>query len=280
MKQRLNLSNLYMVILFLFIVLILLILFCVLSKKEGFEDKNIFIYWINLDRSRDRRQKMRKMLETINIPNKRITAIDGKNEKMYEMINIDNDEYNSTDSEYGCLMSHLESIRTFKDSAYRIGLILEDDCTLELKKYWDKPLEEKINEIIEKAPKDWEIIMLSYIVDNHPLNDWTNDTEFIRFGPGIYSTLSYIINKKGATKLIDNCELSSYHLSCYKDNVYTLNINSDHKSDHYIFENTITYCYKYPLFIYENEDSTIHSDHLNFHKENKERIIKNYEMNR
>jgi len=263
-----------MAILFLLILLILF-LFIFLSKKEGFEDKNIFIYWINLDRSEDRRKKMKKMLETINIPNERIVAIDGKNEKMYEM--IDTNQYNSTDSEYGCLMSHLESIRTFKDSEYSVGLILEDDCTLELKKYWDKPLDEKINEIIEKAPKDWEIIMLCYIVNNHPLNDWTNKNEFIPYGPGIYSTLSYLINKKGAKKLIDTCD-SSDHFSCYKDNVYMLNTNTDHKSDHYIFKNTITYCYKYPLFIYENEDSTIHSDHLNFHKENKERIIKNYEI--
>jgi len=264
-----------MAIIILLLILLISILFSI-SSKEGFEDKNIFIYWINLERSRERRKKMKKMLESIDIPNKRIPAVDGKDEKMYDMIMIENDEYNSTDPEYGCLMSHLESIRTFKESEYKVGLILEDDCTLELKKYWDKPLDEKINEIIEKAPKDWEIIMLCYIVDNHPLNDWTNDNEFIRFGPGIYSTLSYLVNKKGATKLIDTCD-SSYHFSCYKDEIYMLNTNTDHKSDHYIFETTVTYCYKYPLFIYENEDSTIHSDHLNFHKENKERIIKNYE---
>lgn len=260
--------------------MILIILLFIILKKEGFTNetnKTNIIYWINLDRSPDRREKMEKMLETIDISNQRISAIDGKNEKMYNMINTNN--YDSTDSEYGCLMSHLEAIRTFKNSSHTIGLILEDDCTLELKKYWqgtlnDKTLNEKINKIISNAPKDWEIIMLSYIVHvNHPINDWSNNEKYIRFDSEMYSTLAYVINKKGAKKLIDDCD----NLSCYKDNMYLLNSNAQHKADHYIYKNTITYCYKYPLFIYDNEDSTIHDDHLDFHKQNKERIIKNYQ---
>lgn len=270
---------LFILIFILFILLIIVLKY----RKEGFESNTTStsstscIYWINLDRSPDRRKNMEKMLQTIDISNERISAIDGKNEKIYDMIDTNN--YDSTDSEYGCLMSHLEAVRTFKNSNNRVALILEDDCTLELKKYWDgttheKTLNQKINEIISNAPKDWEIIMLSYIVElNHPLNNWSNDEKYIRFDSGIYSTLSYLINKKGAKKLIDDCD----NLSCYKDNVYLLNSNAQHKADHYIYKNTITYCYKYPLFIYDNEDSTIHDDHLNFHKQNKERIIKNYE---
>ena len=117
------------------LIFILFIVFIIFTKKEGFTNKsiesNVMIYWINLDRSSDRREKMKKMLETIDISNQRISAIDGKNEKMYDIINTNN--YDSTDSEYGCLMSHLEAIRIFKDSTHNIALILEDDCTLELK---------------------------------------------------------------------------------------------------------------------------------------------------
>lgn len=263
-----------MISLFIIFILLFIILIMVLKyKKEGFNTKkSTCIYWINLDRSPDRRKNMEKMLQTIDISNQRISAIDGKNEKIYDMIDTNN--YDSTDSEYGCLMSHLQAVRTFEKSNNSIALILEDDCTLELKKYWDGSFDQKINEIISNAPKDWEIIMLSYIVElNHPLNNWSNDEKYIRFDSGIYSTLSYLINKKGAKKLIDDCD----NLSCYKDNVYLLNSKAQHKADHYIYKNTITYCYKYPLFIYDNEDSTIHDDHLNFHKQNKERIIKNYE---
>ena len=265
-----------MVLIFIILILILILFLSLFFKKEGFKDSNLIIYWINLDRSPDRRKKMEKMLETIDIPNKRISGVDGKNEKMYDMINTN--DYNSTDSEYGCLMSHLQTIRTFDSENIDIALILEDDCTLELKKYWQgrslKSLDQIINEIISNAPKDWEIIMLSYIVqENHPLNDWSKHEKYIRFDSGMYSTLSYLINKKGAKKLINDCD----NLSCYKDNMYLLNSTAEHKADHYIYKNTITYCYKYPVFIYENEDSTIHDDHLDFHKKNKERIINNYE---
>jgi glycosyl transferase family 25 len=258
------------------LIFILFIVFIIFTKKEGFTNKsiesNVMIYWINLDRSSDRREKIKKMLETIDISNQRISAIDGKNEKMYDIINTNN--YDSTDSEYGCLMSHLEAIRIFKESTHNIALILEDDCTLELKKYWKMSLNEKINEIVLNSPKDWEVIMLSYIVNtNHPINNWSNNDKYIRYDGKIYSTLAYIINKKGAKKLIDDCD----NLSCYKDNMYLLNSTAEHKADHYIYKNTITYCYKYPVFIYANEDSTIHDDHLDFHKQNKERIIKNYQ---
>jgi hypothetical protein len=38
-------------------------------------------------------------------------------------------------------------------------------------------------------------------------------------------------------------------------------------SDNYIFSNFNTYVYKYPYFTFPNDnDSTFHEDHLNYHK--------------
>ena len=38
-------------------------------------------------------------------------------------------------------------------------------------------------------------------------------------------------------------------------------------SDNYIFSKVNTYIYKYPYFTFPNDnDSTLHSDHLNYHK--------------
>jgi GR25 family glycosyltransferase involved in LPS biosynthesis len=260
--------------LWIIIILIIVVLSFFLKKHykytESFENylNGIdIVYWINLDRSPDRRESMEKMFKDSvfdGIPQKRISGVDGKKDNIYEMIEVK--EYSANDSEYGCLLSHLNAIKEFNESNYEIALILEDDCTLELKKYWKK----SIKQIIQNAPSDWEIIMLSYYLpDNHPFNKWEND-DYTSNIP--YSTLSYIINKKGATKLITDCN----NLSCYKDNYYLLNSNSEHKSDHYIFKNTITYCYKYPLFIYGDGESTIHNDQLHPHKENKNKIIENY----
>lgn len=257
--------------LYIFVVLIIVILFIYSKRKEGFKSSFMdgidIIYWINLDRSPERRENMKKMFkdEVFNgIPNIRITATDGKKDDIYEM--IDTTEYSGTDSEYGCLLSHLNAIKKFNDSKYEIALILEDDCTLELKKYWKK----SIKQIIKNAPNDWEIIMLCYI--NLDI-DWRTSEEYILNTLPISSTLSYLINKKGSKKLVADCD----NLSCYKDKMYLLNLNGEHKADHYLYLNTITYCYKYPIFIYGDDDSTIHNDHLDFHKENKEQIMKNYE---
>jgi GR25 family glycosyltransferase involved in LPS biosynthesis len=258
--------------LLILLILIFLILFLIIhfrSKegfKSGFMDGIDIIYWINLDRSPERRESMEKMFkdEVFNrIPNIRITATDGKKDDIYKM--IDTSEYSGTDSEYGCLLSHLNAIKKFNESKYDIALILEDDCTLELKKYWKKT----IKQIIKNAPNDWEIIMLCYI--NLDI-DWNTSEEYILNTLPISSTLSYLINKKGSKKLVADCD----NLSCYKDKTYLLNLNGEHKADNYIYLNTITYCYKYPVFIYGDDESTIHNDHLDLHKENKKRIIDNY----
>jgi hypothetical protein len=255
---------------------LIVIIFLFLKKKEGMEINHLdgidIVYWINLDRSPDRRKNMEKMFEDdcfSGILNQRISAVDGKNDEIYDMINTS--QYNSTDSEYGCLLSHLNAIKTFYETDNQIALIMEDDCTLELKKYWKK----SIKEIIQYAPNDWEIIMLSYTTtsDDNPLDNWKITEEYTLNNINIAGALSYIINKKGAKKLINDCD----NFSCYKDNVYLLNTHTEHKADFYLFNNTITYCYKYPYFIYSDGESTIHNDHLDWHKDNKNRIINNYE---
>ena len=124
----------------------------------------------------------------------RISAIDGKNPDIIDNL-LTKKNNNQTDYEYACLLSHLESIRTFNNSNYKIALIMEDDVTLEFKKYWKK----SVQVIINNAPPDWEIIRLCYIIPpEHPYYDWTtiNDeyTNILTF-----STLSYLINKKVQT---------------------------------------------------------------------------------
>jgi len=261
----------------LFIILLLFILFIFILKNqivEGFEN-NLngidIVYWINLDRSPDRKESMEQMFKDnvfSDIPHKRITGVDGKKDDIYEMIEVK--DYTANDLEYGCLLSHLNAIKEFNESNYKIALILEDDCTLEFKKYWTK----SVQEIIQNAPNDWEIIMLSYIVfADHLINNWKNTNDYILHNSKMYGTLSYIINKKGAKKLITDCD----NLSCYKNNYYLLNSKGEHKADDYIFKNVTTYCYKYPLFIYSDGESTIHNEHLNIHKDNKNKIIENYE---
>jgi GR25 family glycosyltransferase involved in LPS biosynthesis len=248
---------------------------------EGFEPQKKYlngidiIYWINLNRSVDRRNNMNKLLadEAFNgIPNKRISAFDGTQNPSSVFNKIIIESKKQTNSEYACLLSHMEAIRDFNNSDMDIALIFEDDVTLEFKKYWEKSTQE----IMDNAPKDWDIILLSYIYYNDMsprilFYSWDkNNKEYDRALNNYYSSLSYIINKKGSHKLIDNI----YNAETKQ---YTFERNTVHVSDVYLEQITNAYAYKYPMFIYKSEnDSTIHADHLPLHEKSKGRIVSNY----
>ena len=229
------------------------------------------IYWINLDRSKDRKKNMIELFKDEafdEIKNKRIEAIDGKKKPnvLFNKLNIKKKKASIT--EYATLISHLEAINTFNKSNYDIALILEDDITLDYKKYWKK----SIKQIMKNAPKDWEIIMVGYNYGNleppPELNDWSySKNEYIT--EHAWGAYSYLINKKASKKIID---------SCYFNNKYKLDENIHHSSDIYLYEILKTYVYKYPMFTYRTEnDSYIHPWDVEGHVKSKEYITSQYE---
>ena len=212
-----------------------------MDNKDNILDGIDIIYWINLDRSADRKERMIKMFKDTsfdNIPIQRFSAIDGKKENIDKMITVQSKKL--TKPEYGCLLSHLEIIREFSETAYDVALILEDDITLDFKKYWKN----SINKVINEAPKDWEIIMLCYHSDVLATNLYTlNENNY-------WSTAAYIINKKAAEKLTNQTYVSgTYHL----DN------NIKQAADDYLFIKLKTYIYKYPYFRSEEHTSELQS---------------------
>ena len=221
------------------------------------------IYWINLDSSTERRENMEKILSDDCFANneiKRFSAIDGKIPNLVDKL-INTDKKEITDSEYGCLLSHLEVIRNVANGDKNIALILEDDLTLDFQKYWKKNLKE----IIDNAPKDWEIIMLSYICNNVPPDEYTLNKN------NYWSTLAYVINKPGAQRLIHNI---------YKNDKYNVESTINNEADQYIFQKLITYTYRYPLFIYKyDEESTLHQGAIERHNNSRRKIEDMYENN-
>ena len=127
--------------------------------------------------------------------------------------------------------------------------------TLEFKPYWKKTAKQ----IIENAPSDWETIQLCYIISNKKPN-----LLYTKNAGNIYSTGAYIINKTGANKILNY------------SNKHKLNQKIKHPADDYLINSTLTYTYKYPMFIYaHDEKSTIHQDHVNGHNISKNTIMKN-----
>ncbi len=217
------------------------------------------IYWINLDRSTDRRKRMKKMLKDPVFKGKkiiRISAVDGKAPDIDQVLNANFEGMQPekfTKVEYACLLSHLNAIKHFSESNDQVALIMEDDMTLEFKPYWKKSTKEIMNE----APSDWETIQLCYIISNMtPRKLYTKNTG------NLFSTGAYIINPNGTKKILN---YSTKHI---------LNQNIKHPADDYLINSTNTYVYKYPMFIYgNNETSTIHKDHIDWHIRSKKTII-------
>ena len=274
------------------IFIILIILFCyyiLFSIKEGAENMNKkyldgvdIIYWINLNRSKDRKNDMKKMLKDEafhGIPTQRIEAYDGKMNPKSVFDKLVIPSKSQTNAEYACLLSHLESIRTFNESKYNVALIFEDDVTLEFKKYWTK----SVREIMDNAPPDWDIILLTYVYhlnndntswDNQPMYDkvFYNNKVFDNYkafdNNKYWSCVSYIINKKGSKKILSN----------YKKNKYYLSVKYANIADVYLYKLTNSYVYKYPYFIYKTDNkSTIHAEHTSIHDASKKKIENNYQ---
>jgi len=258
--------------------LTLMIILC-FYKMYGYDSWNIYqgkdfldgidvVYWINLERSKDRKEKMESLFQDEIFYGKhieRINAVDGKNDVVFDKLELKNKR--NTKLEYACLLSHLKAIKTFSESQHEIALIFEDDITLEFKKYWRYSL----RDIIQNAPSDWEIIQLCYITSGSLNSNYTlNNYKKNNYG-GIASMAAYIINNKAAKKFINE----SYNNFTEK---YTLKNYHTHEADHYLYKCLKTYTYKYPYFIYPTENtSTLHPEDLSSHIRSKMRLERMYQ---
>ena len=200
-------------------------------------------YWINLDQDTNRKQYMERILSENNIKNIRISAILGGLHKI--------------DKELACTHSHLKAIRAFISSNEEIGIICEDDLSFDYKPYWKN----NIQDIINNAPKKWGIIQLGLILTKLYDDFSKYKSDYIPHVTNkYYSTICYVINRTSAKKLL-NIKL-----------IIDKRIN--YVADHFIYSHVTTYTYKYPLFTYrDNNDSTIHPDHLNLHVKSKNLLL-------
>jgi hypothetical protein len=217
------------------------------------------ILWINLDKSTKRRINMENILSNFDIINKRIDAIDGgiieNISNKYFKCQEENEYPKFSNKEYAILATHLKAIDEYCNIdegsiKYGIALICEDDLSLDFYKYWKKD----IKSIIEEAPDDWEIILLGYFSLNldrkESFSKWNNE----------WSAISYLVRREKVKEKI--CFLKDIYSDRWLCNKYDLMV-----SDNYIFSKFKTYVYKYPYFTFpDDNDSTFHEDHINYHK--------------
>jgi len=152
--------------------------------------KKFDIYVINLEKDTERLEKINKCLDNKFV---RIPGIYGERQDFTKNNDIFySSRYFCPKSALGCFMSHQLAIKTFLETSKKdYALMLEDDAEPCFDNYM-----EKINESIQNAPIDWDIIKLDYFPN------------FNLFGEKIYTkfpslmTTAYIINKKSAEKIL------------------------------------------------------------------------------
>ena len=230
-----------------------------LDKNKSAYKLNGFgpIYCINLDGQPERWKYMEEQFEYWELTNyERISAYDGREDDLSDIIKGRYPEL-MTSGEVGCVTSHLKAIKHWletSDSPYAI--IMEDDCNLDLVKYWNFTW----YDAIARVPYDWDLLQLAIICtgDIHVKIHKRFVNEF--------STACYVITRHHAEKMIRlHCRGDKYKL----DN----GVRPRPVADDLLYKSGNSY--SIPFLLYKIElGSSIHPDHVDaFHKGNHQAIM-------
>lgn len=159
------------------------LLFNIDSKESGID---VPIYYINMDKSVDRRNAMEDQSKQLGLFLHRIKGVDANSVPGTRSL---------TNSEIACCLAHLKAIYTAYAKGDQIALIVEDDTSLMLSQIWEQPL----TKLLERAPADWRVINLA-----PTFNKRRNPKEFERFDPQIpaWGCWAYVINRAGMLEIM------------------------------------------------------------------------------
>lgn len=162
------------------------------------------IYIINLERNKERRTFALQKLDSLGLDGEIFPAVDGKtlNRAELEETKVYSDSLSHekfsrslTAGEIGCTLSHLRLYQKMIDENISTAIILEDDAMLV------DGAKEKLRELIEKLPDDWDLVQLIY-----------ECTDYEIVVPGVVRFLSkrcmpvasagYLLRKSGAQKML------------------------------------------------------------------------------
>ena len=179
----------------------------ILELHEGIDVKknkiDYPIYYINLDRSTDRKRKMEKQFNKYGVENTtRISAVDGKKlsimkEGFVTGLGSYSNYFIMTPRELGCTLSHIKAIKQAYDSGLETVLVLEDDVSLDLMPLWSV---EKLSDLVKTFP-DWEIVKFGNVLCP---NKAMVNIEYYVWGKNCWSSSSYLINRRGMKSIIDS----------------------------------------------------------------------------
>jgi GR25 family glycosyltransferase involved in LPS biosynthesis len=210
------------------------------------------VLWINLDSSTERRNYMENLLNSYNIENIRISAINGVDSNSHDLdICIKNPQL--TNAENACSCSHLVALRYFIENTEEDKIVIfEDDVSFDFLEY----IPFNWSDFIEKLPQNYKIIQLAIIGMN-----FTIPTKLVEINKSYWSSCAYLITRKAAIEILNE----------YYPNFKKIKLNNRMRCNA-VADGIIKYCnnsYSIPIFSYMTVESLIHQEHVNYHKKSK-----------
>lgn len=212
------------------------------------------IYYINLDRSIDRREKIEDQFNKYGVENvTRISAVDGKQlssmkEGTVPELGSYSNSFRMTPRELGCTLSHLKAIKQAYESGLENVLIFEDDVSLDLMPLWEV---KKLSELVEKLP-EWEIIKFGNTLCQNKI---LKNIEYYVWGKHCWGAWTYLINRKGMRSILD--------IFFHNDHITLTNKTSKTggQSEHILYGSVLTLVYHPLMFFIIPIKSTITSSY-------------------
>jgi len=211
-------------------------------------------FWINLDSALHRREMIEKEFTDNNIEHTRVIAYQSPNKTKIGYENA-------------CTRSHIQAIMHYLLTTNdEYALICEDDTTFELKPLWKNSVEY----IVDNAPNNWGIIQLATILQGIESKFSDKELYFKYSEQKTSSTLAYVIKRQCAIKLINlylknNDIYKTPPLDAFNGGIYD---NVDKYTEY------TTYTYKYPMFIYPDDNDSSIGNSLDLHITSKRQLLK------
>jgi glycosyl transferase family 25 len=217
------------IIIIAFILACFIIIFKIKTNNNNIDyftsDKTdqIGIYYINMDKSKDRLIHMKKQLKEQDLIGIRQNGIDGKKIDLYDkkykffLRNLKTHFIKNPDriGHLGCFLSHLDIYRKFLNSPKKYCLILEDDTS-----FLTKNFKIELNNSIKRfSTSNWDIILFGYHIDQDWNKKHKNNNRDLFLKDNIIHNINYftglhcyLINRFSAKKILKKLSQPNWYI--------------------------------------------------------------------
>lgn len=214
------------------------------------------IFYINLERSKEREESMINELSENSENYLRINGVDGikdienlKEGKTNGIKYLCKNKLPQTKQKLGCILSHLKAIEYIEKENIKLAIICEDDICFEYKKFWKTTIEE----IVENAPENWNVIK---IVSGNKYHVHNMINLYKKSNVKYHKITNLKSNYGSCFYIIKDETIKIYKEKYYREGVW--NITGEYiVGDMYLFDIPGVYNYTIPLISFKNFKTTI-----------------------